>query len=181
MNFFARVGILFTAGQPWLAFSRLNTRGTGSFAAVMLAMHLLLTFATSALFFSASGVPAARSDPACNPMGIWEKAQRSVAVGFISAVLAEVPKFLLLKLKLDSRRFVYIPSDDMAGRKRQLQKWRAVDCISWICGIGYCVVSVLFCAAFVANVSQEASTQWLISNAEVVVQKVCIGSTLSRR
>jgi len=112
-------------------------------------------------------------------MGIWEKAQRSVAVGFISAVLAEVPKFLLLKLKLESRRFIHIASDDTAGRKRQLQKWRAVDCIAWICGIGYCVISVLFCAAFVANVSQEASTQWLISNAISLVKKAVLEPILA--
>jgi len=79
-------------------------------------------------------------------------------------MVAGVPMAILLKLKLDSRKFVYIPRDDVEGRERQLKKWKALDLAAWLWGIGYCAISVLFCAAFIANVSLDASTQWFVSS-----------------
>jgi len=173
-NFFVRVGIIFAADQPWLAFSRLNTRGTGSFAALVLAAHLLITFALDALFFTVEGVHDAKSDPECNPKDFWERAYRSVAVGFVSAILGEIPKLILLKLKLGSRSFMYFPQDDVAGRQRQLKKWKALDVGAWAWGICLCAVSVFFVAAFIANVGRDASSQWLVSSATSLVKTAVI-------
>jgi len=173
-NFLVRVGIIFVANQPWLAFSRINTRGTGSFAALVLAAHLLSSLAIGALFFSASGVQDAESDPRCNPQGFWAQAIRSAAIGFISSMVAGVPMAILLKLKLDSRKFVYIPQDDAKGRERQLKKWKALDLAAWVWGIGYCAISVLFCAAFIANVSRDASTQWFVSSGTSLAKEAVV-------
>lgn len=173
-SFFSRIGIIFAADQPWLAFSRLHTRSTVGFSALVLATQLLSSFAIGALFFSASGVQDAESDPACDLQSFWEQGIRSAAVGIVSSIMAELPRVILLKLRLGSRKYIYIPLDDVCKRERQMKTWKTLDLAAWLWGMCCCAISLLFCAVFIANISTAASTQWFVSSAASLVKKALL-------
>jgi len=112
------------------------------------------------LFFQASGGALMKeSDPRCELQGPWENFGRTLAITFISQLVAIVPAFIIHQL--GKRRFAVVHS--IEAQQARLKRWRCQDIALWFVSIAYLIFCCIFVIAFLANVSKEDGGRWLIS------------------